>query len=332
MNYFQINTNKSNGLYLYKNPNSAQSEFKKKFSRQELMPDIIIVNYNSTDHLIHCLRSLEKALGRGCAKLYIQDNASADGVDRIADEFPLAFLRINPENLGFARAVNNALKQGQGDYVILLNPDTRVSPGFFESCRVFMEAHPNVGIMGPRILDHDGKLQNSARAFPTPLTALFGRASLFSKWFPNNPVTSRNLLSLRSDGRTPMPVDWVSGACMVVRRKAIDEVSGLDERFFMYWEDADWCRRMWAARWQVVYFPGAWLHHYVGGSSEKQAFRSALEFHKSAYLLFSKYAPPPLSFLKPLVLGGLSVRLFALFTLKFLQWLLGKNSHKNKCV
>jgi GT2 family glycosyltransferase len=108
-----------------------------------------------------------------------------------------------------------------------------------------------------------------------------------------------------------------------VRRKAIYEVGGLDERFFMYWEDADWCRRMRDARWQVVYFPGAWLHHYVGASSEKRFLRSALEFHKSAYLLFSKYAPPRLSFLKPLVLGGLSVRLCLLFFLKFLQWLFG---------
>jgi GT2 family glycosyltransferase len=273
------------------------------------MIDIIIVNYNSTDHLLNCLGSVEKHLNSLCAKIFVQDNASTDGICRIATEFPQVILDINFENLGFGKAVNRALYQGNSDFIILLNPDTLISEGFFETCLEFMQKNPDVGIMGPQILDHDGRLQNSARAFPTPLTAFFGRSSFLSRKFPKNPITSRNLLSLKSDGKTPMPVDWVSGACMMIRRKAFEDVGGFDERFFMYWEDADWCRRMTDAGWKVMYYPKASVYHYVGGSSEKSVFRSVIEFDKSVYRLFEKYLDSSLSFFKPMVFGGLAVRI-----------------------
>ncbi len=275
----------------------------------ETMLDIIIVNYNSTDHLIHCLRSVRKSLNGSDAGIFIQDNASTDGVNRILSEFPQVSLTVNPDNLGFAKAVNKALEQGRGDYVVLLNPDTYITNGFFESGMVFMHKHPDVGVIGPKILDNDGKLQNSARGFPNPLTAFFGRSSFLSRVFPNNPLTRRNLLSLKSDGKTPMEVDWVSGACMMVRRKAVETVGVLDERFFMYWEDADWCRRMWQSGWKVIYFPVTSVYHYVGGSSEKKLFRPVIEFHKSGYRLFAKYLDSSLAFLKPLAFTGLAIRL-----------------------
>lgn len=271
--------------------------------------DIIIINYNSTDLLIRCLNSVEKSSDGLRAKIFIQDNASTDGVSRILSEFPKVSLTQNFDNLGFAKAVNKALEQGTGDYVVLLNPDTYITNGFFESGMVFMHKHPDVGVIGPKILDNDGKLQNSARAFPNPLTAFFGRSSFLSRVFPNNPITRRNLLSLKSDGKTPMEVDWVSGACMMVRRKAVERVGLLDERFFMYWEDADWCRRMWQSGWKVIYFPVTSVYHYVGGSSEKKLFRPVIEFHKSGYRLFAKYLDSSLAFLKPLAFMGLALRL-----------------------
>jgi len=240
--------------------------------------------------------------------IYVQDNASTDQVENILSSFPYVNLHRNPSNLGFAKAVNQALRLCRGEYVILLNPDTYVTEGFFDAVTDFMEKNKNIGVMGPRILDSDGKLQNSARSFPTPLTALFGRSSYISKRFPKNPITGMNLLSLHCDGKTPMNVDWVSGACMIVRKKAIAEVGMLDERFFMYWEDTDWCRRMGAAGWKIVYFPRAVVYHYVGGSSEKRAVRSVLEFHKSVYLLFVKYLHPLLRFTKPVAFGCLAFR------------------------
>lgn len=281
------------------------------------MIDIIIVNYNSTDHLLRCLASLRTALdGRFPARIFVQDNASGDGVERVSCFFPEVKLHINPENIGFGKAVNQALKQGNGECVVLLNPDACVTDVFFETALAFMERYPRTGIMGPKILDNDGTLQNSARAFPTPLTAFFGRSSFLSRRFPKNPFTCRNLPSLQSDGKTPMKVDWVSGACMVVRRQAIMETGLFDERFFMYWEDADWCRRMWKQGWEVIYYPRTLVYHYVGGSSEKKCFRAALEFHKSAYRLFSKYLPSAFGFFKPLVIGGLAMRLFMVILLQ----------------
>ena len=123
---------------------------------------------------------------------------------------------------------------------LILNPDTLVQPDTLSKAMEHMEAHPEVGILGPVIFDSDGAIQGSARAFPNLLTALFGRKSILSKIFPNNPITRENILTDRSDGVTPMEVDWVSGACMLVRRDAVEHVGLLDDKFFMYWEDADW--------------------------------------------------------------------------------------------
>ncbi len=163
--------------------------------------------------------------------------------------------------------------------------------------------------MGPQILDRDGSVQGSARAFPTPLTGLFGRSSFLTRFFPNNSLTRKNILTTRSDCKTPMEVHRVSGACMVVRRKAVDDVGLMDERFFLYWEDADWCKRMRDKGWKVVYFPRASVVHYVGVSSAQAFMRSTVEFHKSSYRLFDKYSKPPLRFLRPLAIAGLSLRL-----------------------
>ena len=304
-------------LCLQKTVNGFESLSK----QQKMMIDIVIVNYNSTDFLIECLASVRDALKGHPAKIFVQDNASRDCPERIRTLFPDVLLKINSANMGFAKAVNQALHQGQGEYVVLLNPDTYVTDDFFQTALDYMEKNPSVGILGPRILDNDGMLQNSARAFPTPLTAFFGRSSFLSRKFPKNPITSRNLLSLKSDGKTPMPVDWVSGACMVVRRKAIDRTGFMDERFFMYWEDADWCRRMWEKGWKVVYYPCSTVYHYVGGSSGKKVTRSLVEFHKSVYRLFDKYTQSSVSFLKPLVLAGLAVRLFFVLFSIFFEYL-----------
>ena len=194
-------------------------------------------------------------------------------------------------------------------YVVLLNPDTTVQDGLFKSAVAFMEENPEVGILGPRILNADGSIQGSARGFPTPLTAFFGRNSLLTRVFPSNRITRENILTTKSDGKTPMEVDWVSGACMLVRREAVEDVGLMDERFFMYWEDADWCRRMLQKNWKVSYFPQASILHYVGVSSGHLLFRSIFEFHKSIYWLFHKYNKPFLRILEPVVIGGLSFRI-----------------------
>ena len=280
------------------------------------MIDVIFVNYKSTHYLFRCLESLKLSARIKKINIFVQDNDSKDEINDIKFNPEIQF-SINSTNFGFARAINQAIRKGKADYVVLLNPDILVVNGFFESSLKFMEANPQVGILGPRILDEDGGIQNSARSFPTPWTTFFGRSSWLSRRFPNNAITRRNLVNKRSDGNTPMEVDWVSGACMVVRRKAIEEVGPMDERFFMYWEDADWCRRMWDHGWRVVYYPRASIYHYGGKSSDQNRYRSAVEFHKSAYRLYSKYAVSSLG--KPFALIGLAVHLVFVLLMKKLQ-------------
>ena len=277
--------------------------------RMKKYVNIVIVNYNSTDYLLRCLQRIQEALGEVDAEILVYDNASEDRVDRVEEMFPEVQFSSNRKNLGFSRAVNMALKRCYKPYVILLNPDTLVQKGFFDSTLEYMEANKGVAILGPRILNGDLSVQGSARSFPSPLTGLFGRSTLMTKWFPNNKMSRRNVITCKSDGITPMEVDWVSGACMVVRREALDDVGFLDERFFLYWEDADWCKRMRASGWKVIYYPRASIVHYAGGSCAESHIRATVEFHKSAYRLFAKHAKGAQRFAKPLVMWVLALRL-----------------------
>jgi len=271
--------------------------------------DIIIVNYNSTEQLLWCLKSLFDSSNGLLLRVQVHDNASRkDDVDRLKEAFPQILLIKNKRNLGFAKAVNNGLKQGSAPYILILNPDTLVQPDLISASMGYMADHPEVGILGPRVVDPDGTVQGSARAFPNLLTAIFGRKSILSKIFPKNPITRENILTTRSDGISPMEVDWVSGACMLVRREAVNQVGFMDETFFMYWEDADWCRRTWKKGWKVVYFPSSSVIHYVGISSETNIFRSVFEFHRSIFRLFDKHAKAPYSLLKPIVFWGIIYR------------------------
>ncbi len=272
------------------------------------MLDIVIVNHNSTDDLMLCLQSIYDSLGDISTKVFIQDNASDDDVDRLYSRFPQAIVSKNRENIGFARAVNKGLTQSTASYVVLINPDTIVHEGCFQAILEYMEKYRDVGIVGPRVLDTDGTTQGSARALPTPFTGLFGRNTFLTKWFPNNPITRANLVTSKGHGKESMDVDWVSGACMIVRRKAIEEVGLMDTRFFLYWEDADWCKRMWQQGWKVVYYPISTVVHSVGTSSSTKPVRSLIEFHKSCYRLFDKYNRTSFKFINPLVAAALALR------------------------
>ncbi|MDD2388774.1 MAG: glycosyltransferase family 2 protein [Desulfobacterales bacterium] len=270
--------------------------------------DIIIVNYNSTSYLIKNLETIYAHIGHLAVHIVILDNNSRDDADRIATLFPQVTFIKNSVNMGFARAVNLGLKAGKAPYVVLLNPDSIVLDNFFVRVLAYMEKKPDIGIIGPRILEKDGSVQGSARSFPNALTGLFGRTSIISKWFPNNRFTRKNILTQKSNGLNPVEVDWVSGACMVVRRKAIETAGMMDERFFMYWEDADWCRQMWKNGWKVVYYPQTSLTHYVGKSSEEKPIQSLIHFHVSGYRLFEKYATGVYRLSMPVVIGCLGFR------------------------
>ncbi len=274
--------------------------------------DIIIVNYNSTDYLLKCLESIHQDINAGTvvrAHIFVFDNHSTDDPGQVTRHFPHVRLFESRRNIGFARAVNACLVQGNAPLVLILNPDVMVLKGFFQTTLVWMENNERVGVLGPRILNQDFTVQGSARAFPSLITSLFGRNSILTRIFPNNRITRKNILYTDIRQTAPVPVDWVSGACMMVRRRAIEEVGLLDERFFMYWEDADWCRRMGQKGWGVIYHPAVSVLHFVGGSSEKNLIQSVVEFHKSVYYFYKKYYSSSSWLTNAVILGSLAIRI-----------------------
>ncbi len=284
--------------------------------------DIIIINYNSTRHSTINIAALLKSQIRDLITIYVQDNASNDGAVDLRQSFPPIQLTLNPKNLGFGAAINQVIGQGRAPYVMLINPDACIEDGFFESVVDYMDKHRDIGILGPKVLDDDGSVQGSARAFPNPLTALFGRNSFLTRIFPNNALSRANVLNLNGVNDLPMTVDWVSGACMVIRREALAQTGNMDERFFMYWEDADLCRRMWLKGWKVVYYPKAVVSHQVGQSSRTKPYFTIYHFHKSCFRLFEKYAKWYHIPLIPIVIVALMFRAGAVAawtTLKRLQ-------------
>jgi hypothetical protein len=259
----------------------------------------VIVNYKSRRVLIDCLASLEMDAADYEHETVVVDNdPSAGALEEIARRFPKVRGIANTENVGFARAINQGIAATTGAYVMVLNPDCFIEHGSLAALIGYLRAHPRTGVVGPRMIGRDGKLQYSARAFPDPLTFLFNRYSLLTRLFPGNPYSRRYLLS-DWDHASVRPVDWLSGACLMVRRTAIDQVGPLDEAYFMFNEDVDWCRRMKQGGWEVVYVPEAMIHHDIGASRRRVAAKVIVERHRGMIHYFHKYHPshPVVTFL-----------------------------------
>jgi GT2 family glycosyltransferase len=220
------------------------------------------------------------------------DNASTDGSASHVSAFaPRATLVRNPVNVGFGRAVNQAAAASTAPLLLIMNPDCRLVPGSVAALRAVVDAEPSCAVVGPRILDPDGAVQGSARGDPDMLTGLFGRTGRLRGLIPSLQVARRNVVvedAIRS-GQRSVVVDWVSGACMLVRREAFSAVGGFDERYFLYWEDADLCRRLRSRGFQVRYVPGATAVHQVGRSSRTSRASSIRAFHDSAYLYYATH-------------------------------------------
>jgi GT2 family glycosyltransferase len=271
---------------------------------------IVIVNYRSRAALTECLGSLDVDTGGIAKETVVVDNESTDDATAaIQRDFPRVRTIANAENLGFARAVNQGIAATTGRYVLLVNPDCFIERGSIPAMLGYLRGHPRTGMVGPRMVGRDGRLQYSARGFPDHLTFLFNRYSILTRLFPRNPWSRRYLLS-DWDHASLRPVDWLSGACMLVRRTAIDEVGPMDEAFFMFNEDVDWCRRMKTAGWDVVYVPEAMVRHDIGASRKKVPAKIILERHRGMIHYFHKHHPtnPVLSFLADTLIrlrGGL---------------------------
>lgn len=269
---------------------------------------VLIINWNTKDDLRNCLRSLCAQKFRHAVEIVVADNASSDGSrEMVVSDFPEVCLVVHSTNLGFGAGNNRALTATHGRYVLFLNSDTLVTECALDCLLDFADAHPDVGIIGPKLLNRDGSLQYSCRSFPNLGTGLFRNTPL-GRLFPKNRFTKEYLLA-DWDHATPREVDWVSGAAMLVRRGMFQQLGGFDEGFFMYCEDVDLCYRAHQAGWKVVYFPDSVIYHIIGRSSDKVPTRMTYHFHKSMYRFYKKhYARSTPLWLRPLILPGLIAR------------------------
>ena len=252
----------------------------------------ILVNYNAGRELAGALRSIADELAGQRWEAVVVDNASSDGsVGVVADFAPHVRLAQNDENVGFARGVNQGLAATSGSLVLIMNPDCRLVGGAFALLRRELEQSDSYAIAGPRILNPDGSVQGSARGDPDMFTGLFGRTTFLRRLLPDLAVSRRNVISsdVVHDGYGSVTVDWLSGACMLARRAALRSVNGFDERYFLYWEDADLCRRLRALGSQVRYVPRATAIHRVGHSSRSVRVSAIRAFHESAYLYYATH-------------------------------------------
>ena len=263
----------------------------------------ILVNYNAGRELGLALQSIADELAGHSWEAVVIDNASTDGSTAVVSLFaPHARLLQNVENVGFARGVNQGLAASTGAIVLIMNPDCRLTERAFSALGIELEKSPACAIVGPRILDPDGSEQGNARGDPDMFTGLFGRNTALRRVLPDLAVSRRNVVSdvAVESGRASLVVDWLSGACMLARRDVLLQVGGFDERYFLYWEDADLCRRLRRHGYHVRYVPGATAIHRVGHSSRRVKAAAIRAFHDSAYLYYSTHIAPTAS-LKRLV-------------------------------
>jgi GT2 family glycosyltransferase len=199
----------------------------------------------------------------------------------------------------------------KGKYILLLNSDTRIIDDALEKLVRFMDTRHDVSVVTPRLVYPDLSDQGGARTFPTPINVLFGRTSLLTRLFPNNRYSKKYLLSRVHTSDDPFEVDWVSGACMMLRKKVIDEVGPLDEKYFMYWEDVDLCFRIKQQGWKIVCVPEAKLIHYEGKSTSRTIrTRCIIEFNRGAYRYYRKYhIRSPFEIMNFVSIFGLTLRM-----------------------
>ena len=236
-----------------------------------------------------CLQSIYANTHQVTFEIIVVDNDSRDGtVEMLRDEFPAVRVIANDHNAGFTRPTNQALQVSCGRYALLLNNDTVILSDALDQLVEFADAHPDAGIVTPKVLNRDGTLQKQCRrSFATPWD-LFCYFSGLSRLYPKSPLFARYLVTYRDENETHT-VDAVSGSCMLIRREVIDQIGLLDERFFAYQEDADFCFRAHQAGWQVYYYPGAQIVHYASqGGSRINPYRSIWEWHRSYFLYYRK--------------------------------------------
>lgn len=250
---------------------------------------IVIVNWKTPELLAGCLDSICADCHSCDFEIWVVDNASGDySLDMLAKDYPSVRVIANSENVGFARACNQVIPLATAPFVLLLNPDTVVVEGAITKLIEYMEANPQAGAAGPKVLNPDGTLQLACRrSFPSP-EAAFYRLTYLSRLFPRHPLFARYNLTY-ADPDSQLDVDALSGSCMIVRKQAIDDIGLLDEDIFMFGEDIDWCWRLKQAGWRVTYLPSASLYHYHGAASRLRPVGATINLHKGMEVFYRKH-------------------------------------------
>ena len=243
----------------------------------------IIVNRNTRELVLDCLKSIYATVTDKLKfEIFVVDNGSTDGsAEAVSNGFPGVILIKNEQNLGFAKANNQALRQISAPYALLLNSDTLLTAGAVEEMFNFMESHPRTAIAGGQLLNRDGTRQNSFASFPSLATELLNKSLL-------RIILPGKYPGKRREYHSPLPVDSVLGACMIVRARAMEDAGMLDENYFFFFEETDWCLRMKKKKWDVFFLPSAKIYHRQGESQKRQKAESRIEYYRSRYLFFSK--------------------------------------------
>lgn len=270
---------------------------------------IIIVSWNTRDLLRQCLKTLKEEIARSSLKesdvaVFVVDNNSSDGSpDMVQLEHDWVTLLRNYKNLGFAVANNQALKAVDAPFVLLLNPDTEVCPHVIDSLIAFLHEHPKAGVVAPQLLNTDGSIQKSCRAFPTfsgMLYELLGLSRLFPK---NQKFREYKMLDWNHD--QVRQVDQPEGACLLIRRETLAQVGLLDEEYFMLFEEVDWCYRAKQAGWEIWFTPETQVVHHYGQSIKQVKTRMILSSHRGLYRFWHKHYRKGRTYLDPVAYLGL---------------------------
>ena len=248
----------------------------------------VIVTYNSRDEIAACLDSFARHTSRDVCEVVVVDNCSTDGTAGFVEaSYPWVRLVRSRRNSGLSTGINAGVAASSGEFVAVINPDVRFERDVLSPLAAHLRAHGDVGVVAPKLLNDDGSLQLSCRAFPGYSTVLFNRYSLLTRLLPGN-RRSRAYLMSDFDHASIRDVDWVSGAALMFPRRVFDELGGWDAGFFLFNEDVDFCRRVHDAGYRVVYDPEVFVYHSIG-ISEAASSRIVIERHRSIWRYYRKH-------------------------------------------
>ena len=269
---------------------------------------VVIVTYQSAADLSACVGSLAAAAGPHPLEAVVVDNASRDESVEIARDLGVKVIE-NHTNEGLSRAINRGVAATSAPWLLVANPDTRLAPGAVARLLETGAADERIGCVGPRLLNPDGSRYPTGRRFPSLLVGSVH--AVVAPFWPTNPATRRYHM-VEVDRHAPVEVDWVSGACMLIRRSAFEAVGGFDPAYFMYFEEMDFCLRLARTGWRVIFDPLATVEHTVGGSTRSAPYRKVVNHHRSALRFYCRrYAHDPRLLLAPVVAVSLLLRALA---------------------